>query len=196
MREGLWRSAPVQAAAARRLARRVVRHAQWRHGAIVLGVFALSQLAFYLVATAATWLLPQAGTSANVADVTGRSWLNMHWRWDAVHYYSIATGGYGAYQTQGQPGTDPNALFAFFPLFPLFIRGVATLLNGFRAPAAVRTRGPCRRLRGYCCGDKRSPRHLQKGVYLRWCRSRVYGDRDCHDMCDSAAIVITSDITR
>jgi hypothetical protein len=137
MREGLWRSAPVQAAAARQLARRVVRHTQWRNGAIVLGLFALSQLAFSLVAAAATWLLPQAGTSAAFADVTGRSLLNMHWHWDAVHYYSIATGGYGAYQMQGQPGTEPNPLVAFFPLLPLSIRGIATVLNGFHPPAAV-----------------------------------------------------------
>lgn len=137
MREGLFRSAPMQAAAARQLAQRVVRRAQWRNGAIVLGLFALSQLAFYLVATAATWLLPQAGTSATFADLTGRSLLNMHWRWDAVHYYSIATGGYGAYHAQPQPGAEPNGLFAFFPLLPLCMRGVATLLNGFRPPAAV-----------------------------------------------------------
>lgn len=137
MREGLFRSAPVQAAAARLGAQHVVRHAQWRNAAIVLGLFALSQFAFYLTASAATWLLPQAGTSTGFADVTGRSLLAMHWRWDALHYYSIATGGYGAYQKQPQPGTEPNGLFAFFPLLPLAIRSVATLFNGFRPPAAV-----------------------------------------------------------
>jgi Gpi18-like mannosyltransferase len=82
-------------------------------------------------------LLPQGGTPPIIADVTSRAVLMMHWRWDAIHYYSIATGGYNAYVNQPLPGTEPDMLLAFFPLFPLLIHGVAMLLGGLHSPAFV-----------------------------------------------------------
>jgi len=50
----------------------------------------------------------------------------MHWRWDAVYYYNISVDGY-----------HPGGITAFFPLFPMLSRGVATLLNGLRLPTAL-----------------------------------------------------------
>ncbi len=60
--------------------------------------------------------------------------LALHWHWDALHYYSIALGGYDAYITQPVPGTQPDMLYAFFPLFPLLMWITAFVLSGFRVP--------------------------------------------------------------
>ncbi len=137
MSEGMFKTVPVRSTTAWRLMTATIRRGQQRSVVIVLGIFGLSQLAFYLVACTATWLLAQAGNPAVIADVTDRAVLMMHWRWDAIHYYSIATGGYTAYFDHPVPGTEPDMLFAFFPLFPLLVWMVATLLNGFQPPTAL-----------------------------------------------------------
>jgi Gpi18-like mannosyltransferase len=92
----------------------------------VLGIFLLSRLAFYLAAFFGGSPLPQPEVWPGQVDVNAPRLLALHWRWDAIHYYSIATGDYG-----------PELLPAFFPLLPLLIYGVATLLGGLRPPAPV-----------------------------------------------------------
>jgi Gpi18-like mannosyltransferase len=101
----------------------------------VLLVFVLSRLVFYIAAFVAFWLLPEA-TEPSRVSVSGSPWLGLHWRWDAVHYYSIAVGGYRFYYTFPMPGNRPTGLPAFFPLVPLLTRMVAMLPHG-HAPAPL-----------------------------------------------------------
>jgi Gpi18-like mannosyltransferase len=91
----------------------------------VLWVFALSRALFYLSAFSGVWLLPESGLSA-VREVNARYALAMHWRWDAIHYYTLTVDGY----------VDGGGT-AFFPLLPLLIHGVAFVLGGFRPPAQL-----------------------------------------------------------
>ncbi len=137
MSDGRFTTVPAPGVAPRSAAERALPHAWARGGGPVLGLFGLYQLVFYLVTSAATWLLAQAGPSPAIAPVTSRAVLALHWHWDAIHYYSIATGGYTAYRDHPVPGTTPDMLFAFFPLLPVLIRIVATLLGGGRVPAAL-----------------------------------------------------------
>ena len=136
MSDGMPNKVSAPATAARLTGWRAA-HPAFGHALVpVLGLFGLYQLAFYVVSCAATWLLAQAGPSPAIAQVTSRAVLALHWRWDAIHYYSIATGGYTAYADHPVPGTTPDMLFAFFPLLPVLIRLVATVLDGGRVPAA------------------------------------------------------------
>ncbi len=114
-------------------------HGERRSGfATVLLIFGVSRLAFYVVAFLATWLLPQAGSPPVIVEVTGHAMLALHWRWDAIHYYSVAFGGYDAYITQPMmTGTNPAMLYAFFPLFPLLMWVTAFVLGGFRVPVLM-----------------------------------------------------------
>ncbi len=91
----------------------------------VAGLFLATRLAFYGIAFFALWLLPPARSEPAAVDVNSGWLVALHWRWDAVHYYTIATHGY-----------TPWGLSAFFPLFPLLLRLGATLL-GLHVPAAV-----------------------------------------------------------
>lgn len=84
----------------------------WRESWVVL---IASRLAFLAVAYAATWLLSP--------DTQGRStvgFLDMWNQWDTQHFVRIAEGGYFGHQ--GYPYE-----IAFFPLFPLLMRGLATI---------------------------------------------------------------------
>jgi Gpi18-like mannosyltransferase len=105
----------------------------WADLGIVLLIFGLSRAAFYVAALFGLALLPRAPQWSGQVELTGAPLLAMHWRWDAVHYYSIALGGYGA-----APGTvpteDPAILAAFFPLFPLLTRGLALAATGWLRP--------------------------------------------------------------
>jgi hypothetical protein len=79
----------------------------------------------------------QAGNAANML-VTGPEWLARHWRWDAVHYYELATLGYPSPEViAASPQFGPRIRPAFFPLLPLLIRGVAACFNGLDFPAAL-----------------------------------------------------------
>lgn len=82
----------------------------------VLALFLASRLAF-LVVTYVGYVLVQAPKYSSSS--VGISNLVMSWnRWDAIRYLSIATLGYtSASQT------------AFFPLYPLLIRGIMTLVQ-------------------------------------------------------------------
>lgn len=137
MSDGRSTTVPAPDVAARIAEDRAARRAFERALVPVLGLFGLYQFVFYMVTCAATWLLAQAGPSPTIAKVSERAVLALHWHWDAIHYYSIATGGYTAYRDHPVPGTTPDMLLAFFPLFPLLIWLVATVLNGGRPPAAL-----------------------------------------------------------
>ena len=67
------------------------------------------------VGYAALRLLPYGDYSINPVK---ENWLNPFLRWDAIHYMNIAAMGYGVYI----PGN-----YAFFPLYPMLIRGLTTL---------------------------------------------------------------------
>jgi Gpi18-like mannosyltransferase len=86
----------------------------------VLLIFTLTRGAFYVAAFTGSWLLPPIDEPAMV-DVNARQAVAMHWRWDAVYYYNIAVGGY-----------QVDALAAFFPLFPVLVRGLSFVLGGFQ----------------------------------------------------------------
>ncbi len=109
---------------------------KWQAFGSVLRIFLLSRMAFYVAALAGSSLLPAASNSVSV-DVNSNRMLALHWRWDAVHYGSIAVGGYNQYASYPMPGNPPETLHAFFPFQPLLIRLAATLLNGFRTPQAL-----------------------------------------------------------
>jgi hypothetical protein len=79
----------------------------WREAAVVLVV---TRLLFLGVAYGAAWYL---ATGQGGLD---QSWVDVWSRWDALHFYSVATEGYSG------PRAGPHAT-AFFPGFPLLLRG-------------------------------------------------------------------------
>lgn len=96
----------------------------------VLLIFLLSQVLFFLPALVSSLFLPQ--NLQEPARVEVKNWLGlgMYWRWDAVHYYTVANDGYTAF-------ADPDGrsgLMAFFPTVPLVIRVVWLALQGFTTP--------------------------------------------------------------
>jgi hypothetical protein len=91
----------------------------------VFWIFLLSRVLFYLSAFAGVWLLPDSGLDV-IRDVNARYALAMHWRWDAIHYYTLTVDGY----------VDGGGL-AFFPLLPLLIHVTAFILGGFQAPGQL-----------------------------------------------------------
>jgi hypothetical protein len=91
----------------------------------VVTIFVLTRIAFYAAAFIGAWMLPEAANPGAV-DVGARSSIAMHWRWDAVYYYAIATHGY-----------EPGGITAFFPLFPLLVRIVSFVLTGFEPSAGA-----------------------------------------------------------
>lgn len=100
--------------------------ARWADLGTVLVIFALSRLAFYGAALFALAFMPRAPGWSGQIELTRYPLLALHWRWDALHYYSIALGGYGA--TAGAvPTEQPAILPAFFPLAPLLTRALALL---------------------------------------------------------------------
>lgn len=116
----------VRAAPARRARSWPVSSARWADLGSVLIIFALSRLAFYGAALFALAFLPRAPGWSGQIELTRYPLLALHWRWDAIHYYSIALGGYGA--TAGTvPTEQPAILSAFFPLAPLLTRALALL---------------------------------------------------------------------
>jgi hypothetical protein len=99
----------------------------------VLLVYAASRL-FYLGAGALFASVVPVGRFQGVtADVPfGR--MNLWSHWDGEHYVALAADGYL------QP--PANASPAFFPLYPLLIRGLATLFGGPLSPPALSAWGP------------------------------------------------------
>jgi hypothetical protein len=134
VRGGVRRTIPADQQRARvvpRLATRVRRAyervaARWPWLAPVLLVFALSRLAFYVVALPGAYMLPDAPDQVAAVDVNARLPLALHWRWDAIHYYTVSIDGY-----------SPGGTTAFFPLLPALMHGVAFVLGGFQSPAQL-----------------------------------------------------------
>jgi hypothetical protein len=95
----------------------------WKEAAWIFG---LSRLAILLSIYLAVTFLPITPPGSPVmfreplkCSYTLTCFLLSGWRWDAVHYVTIAHDGYTL-----------TPLTAFFPLFPLLIRGVGFLLGG------------------------------------------------------------------
>ncbi len=114
--------------------------AGWAHEALpapVLGAFALSRVAFALAAAVGWWLVPRAPRWSGRVTPHAPAWLALHWHWDAVYYYTIALGGYGASPAAVPTSSPADHLPAFFPLWPLLLRAAADLAAWPQAPAAV-----------------------------------------------------------
>lgn len=99
---------------------------RWGGIGTVALIYLLTHVAFCLAALLASYMLPEAPAQAARVDVNGRLPLAMHCRWDAIHYHTVSNDGY-----------DDDGTPAFFPLFPLLLRIVGTILGGFRSPAAL-----------------------------------------------------------
>jgi len=95
----------------------------------VLLAYLGSRLAFACAAFFGAAMLPLAPAWPGQIAVSERAWLAVHWRWDALYYYTIALYGYAP--PAGAP-VAREGVVAFFPLFPLLSRGVALLLGGGR----------------------------------------------------------------
>ena len=90
----------------------------------VVLIFALSRMAFYVSAIAGASMLRDAPDQPTAVPVNGPLALELHWRWDAVHYYTVSIDGYS------EGGTT-----AFFPLLPMLMHAVSFVLGGFQSPA-------------------------------------------------------------
>jgi len=114
--------------------------AVWARAALpaaVLVAFALSRVAFALAAAVGWWLVPRAPRWSGSVEPPVPAWLALHWHWDAVYYYTIALGGYGASPVAVPTYSAASHLPAFFPLWPLLLRASAYLATWPQAPAAV-----------------------------------------------------------
>lgn len=93
--------------------------APWRQA---LELVLITRIVFYGVAYAATWLL------ASTQGPQTEGFLDIWARWDARHFFVVAEEGWvGPEAEQARPA-------AFFPLYPLLIRGLSTI--GFNPVAA------------------------------------------------------------
>jgi hypothetical protein len=87
----------------------------------VLAVFALSRAFYLVVGLVLAKVVPVGGLQRVTADVpSGR--MNLWSHWDGEHYVALAMNGY----------LDPptNVSPAFFPLYPLLMRGFSELVGG------------------------------------------------------------------
>ena len=87
----------------------------FRHAAAILAIFGLSRAA--LVAIGFATMLRHGDALRSPADLVG-----LFVRWDAGWYLGIAEHGYSLEDSAAQPGANS---YAFSPVFPLLIRGVA-----------------------------------------------------------------------
>ena len=93
----------------------------------VLLVYAASRL-FYLWAGALFASVMPVGRFQRITADVPHGTMNLWSHWDGEHYVALAASGY----LQPPENTSP----AFFPLYPLLIRGLATLFGGpFSQPA-------------------------------------------------------------
>jgi hypothetical protein len=109
------------------------------HGVgMITAIFLLSRLVFLCAIFLGSRLVPPAAAWPGQVEARGPLLLVAHYRWDAIHYYTIAVGGYAPNPAAVEPISPPQSdLSAFFPLLPLLTQLVATALNGFRPSAAV-----------------------------------------------------------
>jgi hypothetical protein len=105
---------------------------------MIAAIFLLSRLVFFCAILLGTRLVAPAEQWAGQVEARGPLLLAAHYRWDAIHYYTIAVGGYAPNPAAVEPISPPEQdLPAFFPLLPMLTQVVATVLNGFQPPAAV-----------------------------------------------------------
>ncbi|MEA2497706.1 MAG: hypothetical protein QOH26_111, partial [Actinomycetota bacterium] len=109
------------------------RAALWDGVRYCLKVFISVRVGLFLLGLLAVALLPANDAPSvpgwNPSDLTP-GWHNLFtaWeRWDALWFLRIATDGYAA--------ADGSA--AFFPLYPLLVRGLSTVLGGHPLAAAL-----------------------------------------------------------
>jgi hypothetical protein len=87
----------------------------------VLTVFALSRAFYLLAGRVFAEVVPVGGLQRATADMpSGR--MNLWSHWDGEHYVALARDGYLQAPTDVSP--------AFFPLYPLLVRGFAELVGG------------------------------------------------------------------
>ncbi len=87
----------------------------------VLAVFALSRVFYLVVGLVLAQVVPIGGLQRTAADMpSGR--MNLWSHWDGEHYVALALHGYLNPPTNVSP--------AFFPLYPLLMRGFAALVGG------------------------------------------------------------------
>lgn len=111
---------------------------QGRDFALIAAVFAISRLVFLGAILLGSRLVAPAAPWPGQVEARGPLLLVAHYRWDAIHFYTIAVGGYARNPAAVEPISPPQEdLAAFFPLLPLLTWATATALNGFRPPAAV-----------------------------------------------------------
>ena len=110
----------------------------WHAFRAVLFIFFLQRVVFYAAMLVAPLLIPLQEDNTTNMPVTGPEWLVRHWRWDALHYYDLATLGYPSGDIiAASPRFGPRVQPAFFPLLPLLMRLIATCFNGLDLPAAL-----------------------------------------------------------
>lgn len=84
----------------------------------VTSAFLVSRLIFYATALFATTYVPALSTPLADSPL-----IDVSWQWDGAWYATIIQHGYS-----WRPGVESNV--AFFPLFPMMVRGVASIFNG------------------------------------------------------------------
>jgi hypothetical protein len=95
----------------------------WRWWVQVLAVYAAARLVsavLLLIAAAAQGPTPWAGDNPAYAQVTGLFW-------DAGWYHRIADEGYPSTLPVGDDGTVQQNAWAFFPLYPMLVRGLMAI---------------------------------------------------------------------
>ncbi|MDQ3940719.1 MAG: hypothetical protein M3238_05145 [Actinomycetota bacterium] len=107
-------SAVETAATAEGARERVWARVDWKAIGEAGRVVLVTRIAFFAVAYAGIWMFASGTQGGSTVG-----FLDMWTRWDARHFLRIADGGYFAYP-------DYPFEIAFFPLFPLLIRGLAT----------------------------------------------------------------------
>lgn len=86
--------------------------------------FAISRVYIFLAAAAGYYLLPAVQRGKSVPLAESAPWFITIWyQWDANWYMSIVSGGY-----EWVDGMQSNV--AFFPLFPLLVKGGGWVLGG------------------------------------------------------------------
>jgi Gpi18-like mannosyltransferase len=99
----------------------------WHRYRGVVGIFFFSQFLFVLGVGIGWKMLPAAYASVSADDQEFGLLVSSHFRWDALHYITLARDGYRSPLDQGI-----FKLPAFFPLFPLGVK-LSTVVLGVRS---------------------------------------------------------------
>lgn len=109
---------------------------------LVLGLFAASRGALWMVGLFSTYLLPSGLTLQHgnlVAHPPAARWLEMWARWDSEWYLLIASEGYRVGDLVSSSGVpyEPWAAAGFLPLYPLLIRAVGAVVGPVAAGVLI-----------------------------------------------------------